>query len=119
LKVKLDENLPARLLSTLRALGHDVDSVPAEHLAGHDDADVWAAAQRDGRFLITQDLDFSDARRFAPDSHHGLLLMRLRRPGREALFDRVHSLFTTEPVETWARCLVVASDHKVRVTRPR
>ncbi len=80
---------------------------------------VWAATQRDGRFLITQDLDFSDARKYVPGSHHGLLIVRLRRPGRQALFDRVNGLFATEPVEDWSRCLVVASDHKVRVTRPR
>jgi hypothetical protein len=34
-------------------------------------------AQRAGRFLVTQDLDFSDVRRFEPGSHHGLLLVRL------------------------------------------
>jgi len=32
--IKLDENLPERLVSELRALGHDVDTVRAEHLAG-------------------------------------------------------------------------------------
>jgi hypothetical protein len=40
----------------------DVDFDPAERLGGHDDADVWAATRRDGRFRITQDLD-SDAHR--------------------------------------------------------
>ena len=61
--IKLDENLPERLVAALAALGHDVDTVRAEHLAGRDDPDVWAAAQATGRFLITQDLDFSDVRR--------------------------------------------------------
>ena len=100
-------------------LGHDVDSVPAERLGGHDDAGVWDATQRAGRFLVTQDLDFSDARKDVPGTHHGLLIVRLRRPGRQALFERVSGLFGTELVEDWSRCLVVASDHKVRVTRPR
>ena len=34
------------------------------------------AAQSDGRFLITQDLDFSDAREYVPGTHHGLLRVR-------------------------------------------
>jgi predicted nuclease of predicted toxin-antitoxin system len=42
------------------------------------DCEVWEAAQRDERFLITQDLDFSDVRRFVPGSHRGILLVRLR-----------------------------------------
>lgn len=80
MKLKLDENVPAHLAAALQAFGHDVDSVQSEQLTGHRDADVWTAAQHNGRFLITQDLDFSDARKYVPGSHHGLLLVRLRRP---------------------------------------
>jgi Domain of unknown function (DUF5615) len=50
---------------------------------------VWQAAQEGRRFLITQDLDFSDVRRYAPGTHHGLLLVRLPQPGRTALFERI------------------------------
>jgi predicted nuclease of predicted toxin-antitoxin system len=116
--IKLDENLPERLVSALQELGHSVDTVRAENLAGHDDAAVWQAAQSDDRFLITQDLDFSDARRYTPGTHAGLLLLRLPHPGRDALAARVTMLFKTEPVDQWRGCLVVATDHKVRVRRP-
>jgi predicted nuclease of predicted toxin-antitoxin system len=76
-KIKLDENLPDRLVAELQSLGHDADTVRAEHLAGKDDNEVWQAAQAAGRFLITQDLDFSDVRGFTPGTHPGLLLVRL------------------------------------------
>jgi predicted nuclease of predicted toxin-antitoxin system len=117
-KIKLDENLPARLAENLRALGHDVDTVPEEGLAGRDDGEVWQEAQSVSRFLITQDLDFSDARRYAPGTHEGLLLLRLAQPGRNALTDRVTMLLSTEDVEAWRGCLVVATDRKVRIRRP-
>jgi predicted nuclease of predicted toxin-antitoxin system len=73
MNIKLDENLPERLVSELRALGHVVDTVRTEHLAGRDDTDIWQAAQSVDRFLITQDLDFSDVRRYTPGTHAGLL----------------------------------------------
>jgi predicted nuclease of predicted toxin-antitoxin system len=117
-RIKLDENLPKSLIALLAELGHDVDSVPHEDLAGHDDADVWAAAQSAERFLVTQDLDFSDARQFRPGTHHGLLLVRLRAPGRLALAEKVRALFANENVASWARCFVVVSDRKLRVLRP-
>ena len=101
MKIKLDENLPHQLVPLLTGPGHDVDTVPDEQIAGRDDAVVWAAAQAAGRFLVTQDLDFSDARKYAPGTHHGLLLVRLPQPGRSALFDRVATLFRTEPVHDW------------------
>ena len=118
MNIKLDENMPERLVSVLSDFGHDVDTVRGEQMAGRDDTDVWGAAQSDARFLITQDLDFSDLRRYTPGTHAGLLLVRLPRPGRGALFERVSMLFATEPVVEWRGCLVVATDRKVRVKRP-
>jgi hypothetical protein len=66
LKIKLDENLPERLVWELRQFGHDVDTVLAEQLAGQSDEHVWQATQSANRFLITQDLDFSDMRLYTP-----------------------------------------------------
>ena len=116
--IKLDENLPSRLVDALTTLGHQIDTVPDEGLTGRSDNEVWSAAQATGRFLITQDLDFSDMRRFQPGTHPGILLLRLRNPGRNALFLKVVSLFESEAVETWAGCFVVATERKLRIRRP-
>jgi len=61
MKAKLDENLPLSIATRLRELGHDVDTAQQENLSGCDDSEIWARAQREGRTLITQDLDFSDS----------------------------------------------------------
>lgn len=118
MKLKLNENLPESLVGELAALNHDVDSVRQEGLAGHDDPDVWAAAQAAGRFLITQDLDFSDARKFGPGTHHGLLLVRLPDAGRSALTRRIVEVFRNENVGSWAGCFAALSGHKLRVLVP-
>ena len=81
MKVKLDENISSRLIEVLRLQGHEVDTVSDEGLTGSADADVWRTAQAEQRFLITQDMDFSDVRVFAPGTHAGLLVVRLREPG--------------------------------------
>jgi len=117
-KIKLDENLPVRLARALEKLGHDADTILQEGLAGRSDRQIWEAVQDAERFLITQDLDFSDSRRFSPGSHHGILLVRLRDPGRNALLKRVQGLFQTEAVEHWKRCFVVVTDRKLRVRYP-
>ena len=118
MKTKLDENLPERLVPVLTALGHNMDTVRAERLNGQTDPNVWSATQVAQRFFITQDLDFSDMRRYTPGTHAGLLLVRLPRPGRDALLERVSIAFQTENVEGWTGCLVVVTDRKVRVRRP-
>lgn len=115
MKIKLDENLPVRLVESLAALGHDVDTVSEEGLASRPDEDIWRAAQEAGRFLVTQDLDFSDARRYLPGIHHGVMLVRLHEPGREALFRRITAAFQCEDIIKWQSCLVVLTETKLRI----
>ena len=118
MKIKLDENLPLRLASLLEELGHDVHTVRDERLTGYADAEIWEAAQKESRFLITQDLDFSDLRKFAPGSHSGILLARLHSPSRRKLIERITELFQKEDVEQWAGRFVVATERKIRVREP-
>jgi predicted nuclease of predicted toxin-antitoxin system len=118
MKIKLDENIPRRLVDVFAEAGHDVDTVVNQGLAGHPDAAVWQSAQQSGRFFVTQDLDFSDARRFKPGTHQGILLVRLRDPGRQALRERLEDLFRTEEVDAWKGCFVVVTARKTRVVRP-
>lgn len=116
MKIKLDENLPARLAPILQRHGYDVDTVPEEQLSGRPDVEVWQAVSTEGRFLITQDLDFSDTRQFAPGTHAGLLLVRLREPGAHALVETI-SAVAAEIVD-WAGCFVVLTENKIRIKRP-
>lgn len=118
MKIKLEENLPFHLAIPLRDLGHDVHTTQQEGLIGHLDGEIWQAAQIESRFLITQDLDFSDLRKFAPGSHHGILLVRLRSPSRGNLAERVLDLFLTENVAEWVGCFIVATERKIRRLNP-
>lgn len=115
MRIKLDENLPERLLGILSAHGHDVHTVPDEKLSGRPDADIWQAACAEERFLITPDLDFSDTRRFAPGTHAGQLLLRLREPGAQALAAAVAAV--AGEIDGWQGCFVVATENKLRVKR--
>jgi predicted nuclease of predicted toxin-antitoxin system len=117
MKFKLDENLPLQIAATLRILGHDIHTTADEGLTGCNDADLWRAAQGEERILITQDLDFSDARQFAPGTHHGLVLVRLREPSRIRLAEHLAEALRNEDIEAWTRCFVVVTDQKVRVRR--
>ena len=119
MKIKLDENLPVRLATLLKDLGHDVHTLHDELLLGHADREIWEATQKESRFLITQDLDFSDLRQFAPGSHHGILLVRLRSPNRRDLIGRIRKLFQKETVGGVGRLFRCATERKIRVLKPR
>jgi predicted nuclease of predicted toxin-antitoxin system len=116
--IKLDENIPVVLKNDLEALGHNVDTVASENLQGAPDARVWLAAQQELRLFITQDLDFSDKRKFAPGTHSGILLVRLHEPGRLHLRAKILEAIKSQDFNVWHQCFVVLTDHKIRVSKP-
>jgi predicted nuclease of predicted toxin-antitoxin system len=79
MKVKIDECLPQKCAEILLLKGYDAETVYREGLRGATDLHLWSVVQREKRFLITTDLDFSDVRRYQPGQHEGILLMRLPR----------------------------------------
>ena len=119
MRMKLDESLPCELADQLSKFGHDVDTSPSEGLEGSDDLTLWLAAQSAQRLLITQDLDFSDIRRFTPGTHQGVFLIRLKNPSRLNLIDRVLHVCQHHDADSWTGCFVVATDRKVRVRAPQ
>jgi predicted nuclease of predicted toxin-antitoxin system len=116
--LKLDECLPVECANLLTARGHGVETVPQEGLQGEPDESIWSAAQKEQRFLVTTDLDFSDIRRYTPGQHCGVLLIRLHDEGKRTLLSYLEWLINEHDVERWKGCLVIATDHKVRVKRP-
>ena len=103
-------------MPVLQRYGYDVDTVPEEQLSGRPDAEIWRAVSVEGRFLITQDMDFSDTRQFMPGTHAGLLLVRLREPGAHALLETINAV--AAEIADWGGCFVVLTEHKIRIKRP-
>lgn len=58
MKIKVDDNIPFRAVVVLRGAGHDVLTVAEEGLTIRPGTDIWSAARREGRFLITQTSTF-------------------------------------------------------------
>jgi predicted nuclease of predicted toxin-antitoxin system len=116
-KIKLDENIPVSVVQVLASHGHDVHSVWDEGLVGRKDQEIWVRCQQEERLLITQDLDFADLRKFQPGSHFGIILVRILHPGRVELLNLLSWVFGTQDVESWNRCLVIASETQIRIRR--
>ena len=93
-------------------------TVRGENLTGRDDDVIFRAAFDEGRLLITQDLDFSDIRRFKPGTHPGIVLVRLRDPNRRKLIERLTTTLQSHDIQSWAGCFVVIGDVRLRMMRP-
>jgi predicted nuclease of predicted toxin-antitoxin system len=77
MRFKIDENLHEDVAGLLRTHGHDAQTVFDEGLRGHADPEIAAAALREGRVLVTLDLDFGNIREYPPERYRGLIVLRV------------------------------------------
>jgi len=81
-KFKIDENLPVEAANVLAEAGHDAETVHAEQLSGHPDAEIAAKCLQERRVIVTLDLDFSDIRSYPPADYPGIIVLRLVSQGK-------------------------------------
>ncbi len=78
-RFKTDENLPDEVRDCLRQAGFDCESVGDEGLSGSADEDLIEVCQREGRAMVTLDLDFANLRTYPPAKYAGIVVLRPRR----------------------------------------
>jgi len=101
MKFKLDENVPSRAVDLIRQRGHDVLLVLDQVPAGTADPELAALVSREGRALVTLDLDFADIRTYEPGQFSGIVILRPRRGDANTvlpLIERVLSILDKEPL---------------------
>ncbi len=118
MKLKLDENLSRHLLSAPGLLQHDVTTAAEEGLLSQPDATIAAAANGEGRMLLTLDLEFADLRKYSPGRHPGIILFRPRSFGPLAVNRFVEEFVQDTNLEQLANCVAVVDPARVRVRRP-
>ena len=116
MKILVDENIPLMTLRALREMGHHVLDIRGTENQGIDDDVLWKIAQKEGRLLITTDKGFAQYRN---DSHHGILIVRLRQPNRHKIHQRVMQAMACFASEGWHGLLVVMRDKFQSLWRAR
>lgn len=91
MKLKLDENVDARLAVLLRQAGHETTTVRDQRLLGMADSALYQRCTSEGHILVTFDLDFSNPLRFPPERTPGLVVLR----GPDNLFPTMRILVQT------------------------
>lgn len=76
-KFLIDEDMPRSTTVVLRQAGHSVEDVRDVGLRGRSDQEVFQYAQAQGAILLTADKGFSNIVRFPPDTHAGILVVRV------------------------------------------
>ena len=119
MKLKLDENLGRRCVELLQAAGNDVATVPDQSLMGSTDEDLIALCAKEGRALVTLDLDFSNPLIFPPQRYAGIAVLRLpSKPSYPSLVAVVRTLADALKREELSGRLWSVEGGRVRIYQP-
>jgi predicted nuclease of predicted toxin-antitoxin system len=92
MKFKLDENMGILGVSQLRAAGHDTATVEEQKMCSLPDESVIETCRKEGRCLITLDIEFANPLIYNPQKYPGIVLFRLpTKPGKADILDCVQT----------------------------
>ena len=109
------ENMPAEVAQLLRSAGHEASTAEDQGLAGADDEVMAERVRKEGRTLVTLDLDFSDIRAYPPNEYHGLLVIRSKRQDKTSLLALVQRAIDLLTAESPAGRLWIVESDRVRI----
>ena len=118
MKIKLDENLPLRLVAVIKDFGHDVDTVVSEGYGGRSDDIVFSAAKQAKRMLITLDRGFADVRRYSPGTHSGIVIIRPPNQNPQEVVNCLKMFLNEYTLDELEHCIVIAQQGLVRIRWP-
>lgn len=116
MKLLLDADVPRSFLPRLRDCGHDVSDVRDISKTALKDAEIFAIAQKEGRTLITRDLDFSNILMYPPAKSCGIIVLRTHRLSQEGIF-RILLKAIQSPQKQLQGTLIIAQKDRLRFHR--
>jgi len=119
MKLKLDEHLSRHLKPVLISLGYDVLTAADENLLSRPDVEVAASAPREGRILLSLDIEFADLRKYPPGSHPGIVLFRPASLGPLSVNGFVERFVRSTDLSALSGCVAVVEPQGIRVRQPK
>jgi len=111
---KIDEHLHLEIKDLLAQHRHEPVTVAEQGMAGSIDPDVAQVCRKEGRALLTLDLDFSDIRAYPPEDYHGIVVFRPAIQSISTLVRLTTQLLTLLERELLGHLWIV-EDHQVRI----
>jgi len=115
MKFKIDENLPVEVAESLRQAGYDSATTLDQNLGGSTDPSIAVICQREGRTLMTLDIDFADIRTYPPNQFPGLIVLRLKRQDKAHVLQVIERVVQALPQDTLEQRLWIVEEDRIRI----
>jgi predicted nuclease of predicted toxin-antitoxin system len=115
MKFKIDENLPIEFAELLQNACHDAMTVNQQKLSGEKDSILLDICQKEGRILVTLDLDFSDIRAYPPNLFVGIIVLRVNRQDKPYLISVFQKVIELLEQEMIIHRLWIVEEQRIRI----
>ena len=117
MKFLLDENFPKSAEKLLMELGHQVIDIRGTELQGIDDFRLFEVAQENGAILLTTDRDFYHTVPLRYSDHHGVVVIALKQPNRDAILSKLSWIISQDLEEHFDNTIYLLRDQTYRVRK--
>jgi len=116
LQVLVDEDLPRSTAALLQSLSIDARDVRDVGLKGASEEQIFEYAQKEGRIIITRDIEFGNILKYPPSSHYGVIVVRLPNTYvRDQILGVIRKFFVEVAKKELVRHIVVLEIDKYRI----
>jgi len=112
-----DMGVSPRVVEWLRANGHDAAHLRDEGLHRLPNGEIFQKAAREGRIVLTFDLDFGEIVAASGSQIVSVILFRLRNTRTDFVILRLNDVLIRSNVELAAGAVVIVEDGRHRVRR--
>jgi predicted nuclease of predicted toxin-antitoxin system len=117
LKLLADMGVSATTVETLRLRGHDATHLLEQGLERLPDREIMEKAAREGRIVLTMDLDFADLLAARPRTLPSVILFRIHSPTPEAVTQKAEEILSRHHEALQSGSIITAEDGRNRVRR--
>jgi len=119
IKFLADENIPLGVTRFLRDRGFDVKEVGGAGIAGASDDAIMTLARKEERIILTSDKHFANILTYQPNSHHGIIRIRIHPPLIDDIIRALDQLMKKFDLNAIGGSLIVLEREGFRVRRTR
>lgn len=112
-----DMGVSYTVVLALRDAGHDVVHLRDEGLQRLPNGEIFTKAEREGRIVLTFDLDFAEIVASLPSSQTSVIVFRLRNTRRENVWSRLQAVLVQSSEALRSGAIVSVEDTRHRVRR--
>jgi predicted nuclease of predicted toxin-antitoxin system len=117
IKFLLDENVPLSIGAFLRDVGFDVVHAKEVEMLGASDDHIMELARREERTLITLDKHFADLVLYPPNTHWGVIRIRIHPPRLDNVTEALTHFLKQFDTSTIRGTLIVLENNGFRIRR--